>query len=104
MCPLEREERSKQKDKCRCGKSRKDAPLQAQRFPEYFSVAERTEPEHIDVIGQRRLSAEENSGENCENNKEAPSASRRMPRKRRRPVDGFRHYSAPFFMRRDSLK
>src|ERR1035438_1144461 len=101
MRALQREERSKKNDKCDRSKRSKYAPLHAQCFPEYFSVAERAEPEHIDVIGQCGLSAEENHGENRENNKEAPSAARRMPRKRRRPVDGFRHYSAPFFMRRD---
>src|SRR5438132_9692853 len=73
MSPLQRQERSVQNEKCGRCKSREDSPLKSQGFPEHVPVAERLEPEHVHVIGQRGPSA-----------KKMPARTARMRRKRRR--------------------
>ena len=89
---LQSQERSVQNEKCGRCKSREDAPLEAQCFPEHFPVAERLEPEHVHVIRQRGPAAEEDDAKDGENEKEAAAATRRM---HPRPVNRLRHCSTP---------
>ena len=88
MRPFQGQERSVQNDECGGRKAGEDSPLKSQSSPEDVSVAERPEPEHIHVIGQRGPATEEDGGKYGENEKEAPAAPRRG---RCGPVNGLRH-------------
>ena len=92
MSPLQRQEGTVQNEKCGRCKSREDPPLKTQRFPEHFPVAERLEPEHVNVIRQRGPAAEEDDAKDGENEKEAAATPRRM---HPRPVNRLRHCSTP---------
>ena len=85
---LEREERAVQHEKCDAGKARQDRGLQVQRFPEDVADAERLEPEGVDVIGERRAAAQEQSGEHRQEQEAAAPSGRTATW----PVDGFGHY------------
>src|ERR1039458_9486341 len=93
MRPLQSQERSIQNEKCGRCKSREDPPLKTQCFPEHVPVAERPEPEEVYVIRQRGPAAEDDTGKDAENEKDAAATPRRM---RPRPVNGLRHCSTPF--------
>src|SRR5882724_6848768 len=67
MRSLQSQKRSEQNKKCGCRKGSKDSPLKAQRFPQYVSVAEGPEPEHVHVIRKRGPTAENDNGEDGEN-------------------------------------
>ena len=95
VCSLQSQKRSEQNEKCGRGESREDPPLKTQCFPKYVPIAERPEPEHVHVIGQRGPTAEENGGKDGNNEKEA-AATAGLRRMRRRPVDGLGHCSTPF--------
>src|SRR6266851_2107236 len=95
MRSLQSQERSKKNEKRSYRKSSKDSPLKAQRFPQYVSVAERPEPQHVDVIRQRGPTAEKENGKDGENEeKEAAATPWRV---RSRPVNGL-HCSTPFLL------
>jgi hypothetical protein len=88
MRPLQGQEGAVQDEKCGRCKSREDSPLQAQRFPEYFPVAKRPEPEHVHVVRQRGPTAEEDARKDGENEKKSAETPRRMrPRMGRRPIN-----------------
>ena len=76
---LQREKRSVQNEKRHRGKRGEYRRLQVQRLPEHVGVPERTKPERVDVIGQRRSAAQGEDGEHGENDQAAatPPAGRR---------------------------
>src|ERR1017187_115317 len=95
MYPLQRQKRTVHNQKCDRCKNREDSPLKTQCFPEHIRIAERSEPEHVHVIRQRRPTDEENAdkdGKN-ENKAAAPATVRRL---RPWPVNGLRHSFTPF--------
>src|ERR1700746_1483061 len=96
MRSLQTQKRSEQNKKCGCRKNRKDSPLKAQCFPQYVSVAQRTEPEHVHVIRQCGPAAEKDDGKDGETNEKEAAA--RPRRTHSRPVDGLRHCSTPFLL------
>src|SRR5207244_6907208 len=64
---------------------REDSGLDVQRFPEDIGVAERAEPEGVDVVGKRRSAAQQHDRNNSKEKVDAATPPRRA---RRRPVDG----------------
>ena len=84
---LDREERAVDDDERRHREEREHRCLQVQRLPEHLGVAERAEPQRIDVVRQGGAAAEEDDGEQRE--QEETAARPRFTR--RRPVDGFSH-------------
>src|SRR6202040_1163896 len=92
MCPLQSQERAVHNEKCARRTSREDFPLKTQCLKEDVLIAERPEPQHVHVIGQRGPTAEDDACENDQNEKEATAARRLGPR----PVNELVHCSAPF--------
>ena len=66
----------------------KDCRLEVQRLPEHGDVAQRFEPQGVDVIGNRRAAAEEHRG--GDDDEQDPPAPWRTAL-RRRPLDGVGH-------------
>src|ERR1700723_1544003 len=95
MCPPQSQKRSVQYEKCGYCKGPENFPLKSQCFKEDFPIAEGSKPEHVHVIRQTGPTTEENDGKHEKSEKEAAATSGR-PRMRRRPVEGLRHYFAPF--------
>src|SRR5438876_4666896 len=93
MSPLQRQERTVQNEKSGRCKSRENPPLKSQGFPEHLPVAERFEPEHVNVIRQRGPAAEEDDAKGGENEKEAAAMSWRT---RPRPINRLRHCPTRF--------
>src|ERR1035441_10771603 len=95
MCPLQGQKPPVQNEKCGRCKCHEDSPLKSQRFPEHVAIAERPEPEHVHVIGQRGPTAEDDADKDDENKKEA-AATARPRRMRRWQVNGLGHGYTPF--------
>jgi len=84
---LQRHERSVQDDERRERERAEDGRLQVQCFPEDGAVAERIEPQRVDVVGERRAAAEQQDARDDQEKDEAAPPGATV----RRPIDGLRH-------------
>ena len=81
---LEREKRSIEHGEGDDGEEREDSGLDVQRLPEDVGVAERSEPEGVDVVGKRRPAAQH---QDCKSGQEKVDAAAASRWPRRGPID-----------------